>query len=317
MASVIDVDPPGEGQDGFATDHAVWSLGNTVLTRATLPGGHKRRFRHLRKEPLDHWCLVLCQPSGLDGAGRAPPGRLTSRLMGIRSLGRPFETEVDDSSVLSLYIPRDLAPAIAATLDGIDGDIEMSGLATLLADYLVALERRLPVMTAEETERIAEATGNIIAACLAPNADRLEAAGPALNWTLLERARRAIQQHLSRPDFSPDELCRMIGASRSRLYRVFEPLGGVSHYVQRQRLRQARIMLATSRPAISISRISELVGFSDLSSFSRAFRREYGASPRDLRGVPIGADSLIRAQEALRDVEPTHVLERALRSLRG
>ncbi|AKR54413.1 AraC family transcriptional regulator [Devosia sp. H5989] len=313
MAPVIDVAAVGDPEISFQTQHTVWNMGATVLTRAVLPP-MPRRFSHLRKDPLDHWCLVLCETGEPQARGEGDPVRLTGRQMGIRSLGRPFETTVTDRTVLSLYIPRDLFPSAAGVLDAADGQMLGGVLTDLLADYLAALERRLPLIGIEETARIAEATGNIIAACLAPTADRLDAARPAANWTLVERARRAIQQNLATPEFTPEELCRKIGTSRSKLYRLFEPFGGVAHYMQRQRLREARSMLSRSDEVLSVSRIGEMVGFADLSSFSRAFRREFGASPSDMRGIPVMSATPLEPRPSIAD---SGLLGSALRSLHG
>jgi len=307
MAPVIDVEPV-ESLDGpFSTEHRVWDLGTTVMTRAVLPPV-ERRFRHLRKEPLDHWCVVLCDSP--------EPGE---RHIGIRSLARQFEMSANDRGVLSLYLPRDLYPAMAGLIDAAEGDLPPTGLTTLLADYLSALERRLPLMSNEEMSTIAGATSTIVAACLAPNADRLEEAAPLTSWTLVERARRAIRDNLGRPDFSPDELCRMIGTSRSRLYRLFEPFGGVTRYMQRQRLRTARQLLTMPNVVIPVARIAEQVGFLDLSSFSRAFRREFNLSPTDMRsagilGLPIDESPVAPELSPSADAS---ILMRSLRALRG
>ena len=283
MSPVIDVELDEAAPPGFETRHTIWNMGGVVMTSAELPASGRRRFQHRSKEALDHWCLVLAEAAPGQGVAGA---RLTDRLMGMRSLGRSFEAAVADTHVLSLYIPRDFLPASAGILDAAEGNVAPSGLAALLADYLTALERRLPQLGVGEMGPVAEATSNIIAACLAPNADRMEAALPAANWTLVERARRAIQLRMAKPDFSPEELCRMIGTSRSKLYRLFEPFGGVTHYMQRQRLRAAHALLAEPGNTASIARIAEQVGFLDLSSFSRAFRREFDLSPSEVRSLP-------------------------------
>lgn len=291
-------------------------MGTAVMTRAVLPGNRERSFRHLRKDPLDHWCLVLCDPSPAQGAPSGDQTRLTSRELGIRSLGRSFDAVVSDTTVLSLYIPRDLFASSAGVLDAAEGNLMTTGLTALLADYLTALERRLPQIGIDAMERVAEMTGNIIAACLAPTADRMDAARPAANWTLVERARRAIHQNLANQNLTPDDLCRLIGTSRSKLYRLFEPFGGVAHYIQRQRLREGRALLGRSGDALSVGRIGEQVGFSDLSSFSRAFRREFGMSPSDVRGavLPKAVSAVGMPMPATADAS---VLATALRSLRG
>jgi AraC-like DNA-binding protein len=67
------------------------------------------------------------------------------------------------------------------------------------------------------------------------------------------------------------------------LYRIFEPLGGVSTYIRQQRLLKTRDALADSSDRRSISRIAEEWGFVDPSAYSRAFRHEFGISPSEAR----------------------------------
>src|SRR5262249_51170805 len=70
--------------------------------------------------------------------------------------------------------------------------------------------------------------------------------------------------------------------------------GGVARYIQRQRLLEARAVLSDPRTTQSISAIAENLCFVDASSFSRAFKREFGYSPSQVRsaalaGVTLGA----------------------------
>ena len=71
--------------------------------------------------------------------------------------------------------------------------------------------------------------------------------------------------------------------SRSKLYRLFESSGGVAHFINRERLREAHYRLSSYRFARSIHAIGNEVGFADHSTFSRAFRREFGYSPTEAR----------------------------------
>lgn len=70
--------------------------------------------------------------------------------------------------------------------------------------------------------------------------------------------------------------------STTTLSALFSKKMGISfyQYVLQRRLRQARDLICQGVP---IENVAARVGFSDYSAFYRAFRREYGASPRQYR----------------------------------
>ena len=78
-------------------------------------------------------------------------------------------------------------------------------------------------------------------------------------------------------------LAREAGLSRYHFLRMFERLTGVTphQYVLRARLREAAMRLA-AEPAKVID-IALDCGFGDVSNFNRAFRAEFGVSPRVYR----------------------------------
>nr|WP_249730121.1 helix-turn-helix transcriptional regulator [Chelatococcus sp. YT9] len=114
-----------------------------------------------------------------------------------------------------------------------------------------------------------------------------------LSATLLERARRLIRRNVHAPDFSPDQLCRQLGVSRSRLYRLFENLGGISSYVRRQRLLQAHAALSDVSQNRQVRQIAESVGFTNASAFTRAFNAEFGCSPGEVRAAALAGHRLL------------------------
>jgi AraC-like DNA-binding protein len=68
-----------------------------------------------------------------------------------------------------------------------------------------------------------------------------------------------------------------------RFLRTFKRVTGVTphQWVLRARLREAARRLAETRAPVT--EIALDVGFEDLSNFTRTFRAEFGASPREYR----------------------------------
>jgi AraC family transcriptional regulator len=87
-----------------------------------------------------------------------------------------------------------------------------------------------------------------------------------------------------RADLAMGKLARQAGLSPYHFLRIFERVTGLTphQYVLRARLREAAVRLAAGE-----GRILDIAldcGFGDVSNFNRAFRAEFGASPREFRG---------------------------------
>ena len=275
-SAAIDLAAAGGPAQPFDASMAVWKLGGLVYTHARLPGHIEREWSHWQHRSLDHWCLVLPNPERM-AAGQRP--------IGFRSLAVPFHGAATDHNVHTLYIPRALFGSRASTLDHVPVDIPDTGLGALLADYLLNVYRRLPQLTAEELPRLVEMTRVMILACTLPTRDRLHEARNVIGETMFERARQLVEQNLLSPDLGAEFLSARLGLSRSNLYRLFENDGGVERFIRRRRLQDAHVVLADPINRSSIQAIGEARGFQDAASFSRAFRREFGYSPGEARGV--------------------------------
>jgi AraC-like DNA-binding protein len=280
-SAVIDVSLSTDNRNAFTFENKVWDLGAIAFTSSRMPGPLvPRSWEHLSKDPLDHWCFVL--PESARYTEQAVEG---SPKVYFRSLGRQFSGAAADSSVSTLFIPRDLLRPVAGLLDTHSETLASDGLGILLSDFFISVERRLPTMVTEDVPRLVESIAAMIIACVAPTPDRLAEASKPIASTRLERARQRIHMSLVSPTLSPATLCRDIGVSRSTLYSLFEPLQGVSHYIQRQRLLAAYRMLRDPTNRFTTSELAEMFRFSDASTFTRAFRQVLGCSPRDVQGT--------------------------------
>ncbi|MEI5678515.1 helix-turn-helix domain-containing protein [Mesorhizobium sp. CGMCC 1.15528] len=308
---VMDISSVSGEPERFPAIQMVWDLGRMVFTRTKLPGkGYTHRRRHLSKRVLDHWYINLpfnsLEPDGQRLGAKAMPE--------LHCLATSLETEVNDDGMLMLFFPHDLFTSTVMLDRMLDVQLD-GGLGRLLADYLFLLDRSLPQLQAEEVPHVVEATRSLVAVCLAPSRDRLaEAQGP-IDATLMGRARRLIDVKLANPNLTSEILCADLGVSRSRLYRLFEPLGGVASYIRRQRLLRIRAALADSMDGRSIFRIAGQWGFVDASAFSRTFRHEFGISPKEARDIGWASDGFDVVQDCLDRSETPQTLGQVLRVL--
>ena len=88
--------------------------------------------------------------------------------------------------------------------------------------------------------------------------------------------------HLSEP-MQAQDIADALGISRSKLYSQCDQyLGmGIGAYLKKLRLEQAQALLIGTE--MSITRISDQVGFTDYTYFCRSFKKEFGLSAQNYR----------------------------------
>lgn len=276
---VMDVSISPTGPQSFPARQTVWTLDRIAFMRTKLPGKKRvHRQNHLHACTLDHWYVSLPFRSRNGGQRRDAENPVPL----IHCLAAPFDRHINHDGLLSLFIPQGLLPATAA-LDRMP-DAEVQGVpGRLLAEFMFLLNESVPHLHATQVPYLMEATRNLVAACLDASPGRMIEASAPIDATLLARARRLIEVRLAALDFNSETVCTTLGVSRSRLYRVFQPFGGVVCYIRKQRLLRTRNALSNPADTRSISRIAEQWGFTDASAYSRAFRHEFGISPREAR----------------------------------
>jgi len=113
---------------------------------------------------------------------------------------------------------------------------------------------------------------------------QLEAQAPSDFGSLV---RETVALSLQDGDSSIDSVAARLGLSERTLQRRLQSAGlnykdilvDVRRSVAQQYLRDT---------GISMTRIATILGYSDLASFSRSFRREFGVSPRNWRQINLG-----------------------------
>ena len=284
--SIFEVTPLDSDIGNFVANNTTWKLNDLLVSRVRAPAVRVRRTpTDIRRNPVDHWVLSYCQQGEMAIRTNRATLRARRGVPFLWSLGEASEAERTETDRLQLFLSRDVFRDIALVLDTARGAVLDTPLGRLLGDFLLSLEHRLQGLAVADMPRLTSATRALIAACVAPSAERIATAQNQIDLGRLERVRQTVRSHLRSPRLGPAVLCRAVGMSRSNLYRLLETEGGVARYIQRQRLLEAHTALSDPKNRRSISAIAEELCFADASSFGRAFRTMFGHSASDVRSA--------------------------------
>lgn len=269
-ASLVDVRLSEGDERTFEARETAWQLGDIAFVVIDASPSHLLHWEHKKKPIVDNWIVYVRETVAFN-----PGDHLAEPSIRVANLAAPSVC-ASKGRLITLFFPRG---AIEASLQPEIAD----GPAAFFADYIRLIHGNLPALQRGSLSRLAEATTEMLAAVIAPSQERMVQAQVPIDAVITSRAIRAINLHLTDADLSPEFLCKNIGVSRSRLYRIFEPAGGISNYIRRKRLLETCRALIDDIGGHSVSHTAERFGFTDPSSFSRMFKREFGLSPKEIR----------------------------------
>lgn len=124
-------------------------------------------------------------------------------------------------------------------------------------------------------------TANILVQLIRAGLDQHNKPMPTEKPELLDQLLAYIEEHMAER-ITLSETARSFFISESTITQTFRKKLGVSFYrcVTQRRLIASKALI---EKGISLESVSEQVGFTDYSSFYRAFKQEYGISPRQYR----------------------------------
>ncbi|MBR0659307.1 helix-turn-helix domain-containing protein [Neoroseomonas oryzicola] len=271
---------------GFPATGTALGFGPFMFYGATLPAyDYGRTAARIRRDSLDHWIIAVCRRGLHRQSGCGADVEFRPGIPYVLSMARPFEAERRGEEIewLSLFVARDAVPELEPALSAALYRPIETPFGRILADFLATLGREATALTAADLSRLVETTRSLLGAAVTSVTTEDGQGATLLEPLHLARVRRIIRENLGAATLGPARLCALAGISRSALYRLFEPLGGVASAIQQERLALAHRLLSDPEERRGIAQIAEAAGFFDPSTFSRAFRREFGIAPRDLR----------------------------------
>jgi len=196
---------------------------------------------------------------------------------------REIESRATDFSLMYLMVARDMVPL--QLLDpAAHGTVfpAASGAGQMLVRTMETLLHAADRLNRAEAGAAVDGVLTMAAGMLECVLERDEDAGAAL----LAKALALIDRELGNPDLSPALVEAGLPLSRSGLYRLFEPLGGVRAAILQRRLERTMKSLLNGKAAKpSLRKIMRNHGFQSEEQLTRSFRTRFGLTPHQFHAM--------------------------------
>lgn len=241
----------------------------------------------IESDSLDDYLLCLATGGSvtLDQDGHS--GTLTRGGFGIVDAAKPFVISgVGEFSQVVLRMPRAALDSRATTRSIVDSAVGLgvsgqSGVGRLVSSLLVDVATHDDDISVGASSTVAGALLDMIVTALndvgAPvtPVDRAHADD-------LRHVQRIMVSHIDNPDHTIASVSAEAGMSVRYVHKLFSTVGATPRsWLTLQRLDRARTLLLQT--PLTVEDVGRQTGFRDPSHFSRAFRRQYGASPAQYR----------------------------------
>ena len=224
----------------------------------------------------------------------------------VESIGRTLSLREGDAIILSggeaasfhrtspggsltLRVPRTLLESTLVSVeDAIMRPVAAGhGALRLLSDYTTCLMKAGGSLDPQLLNLSIRHVHDLLALTVGPSADYAETARTrGLRAARLRLAKSHVVAHSHHRDLTIATIAAHLSVTPRYVQRLFEADGTTfSAFLLGQRLARAhRLLCEPGSSHVAIATIAYDVGFGDLSYFIRCFRRQYGRTPREVRG---------------------------------
>lgn len=234
---------------------------------------HERDAEQAAASGFTHYVLNL----NLKGVAQVDSGEgfesLAEGEAMLLDVSMPMRLRMTDVHLLTASIARSLVTAAAG---------ERAHGMRIGSDRTATLRSLLAERSDDDPAKILEEGPRLllmILAMLAPGGQR-SVVERRLHRKRIQRAiiRDYIEARLASRELVPAQIAKACAVSRTTLYRLTEPDGGVASFVRKVRLAQLERLLANGSGE-SLADLAQRLGFADESHMGRQFRQVTGVSP--------------------------------------
>jgi len=265
------------------------SAHGTILRTVSTPVGVDRTARHIGRDGRDEIAIMVVA-AGQGYIEQGSNGALLQRGdVAFHATGRPgIAGSRYGYEEIRLAVPRASFMEQVGNPQVLTGSkLNATPLRGLLAAHLDAFATSVSGMTEVETGIAIEGALHILRGIVHGQHGAID--GRLSVDAVRSLALSHIQRRLHETAFGPASLAASLQISRSRLYAAFAGGEGIAATIRDARLDRAHDRIVMMRKTgARVASIMASCGFTDPATFSRAFRRRFGFTPRDLLSQGVG-----------------------------
>ena len=273
-----------------------WRLDRVLLFDRKMAGvTHARPAPRVREDGFSHFTVQYVRSGRFEGSAAAGfdsagPGQIV-----LQDTRRPTLTRSHDLHLMTASVARDLIEAAAGSANGLHGRIIQPEEGGLLGDYLQSLAFRADDLATDTIGAVSRAFVDLLSLAISPTGGGGKVALARMDFMRREVVQRLVEHHLESPELGTPMIVSETGVSRTALYRLMEPHGGVARFIASRRIAKVRALLEQPEPGPTIAELADRFAFSSASRLSRKFSEDFGLTPSAYRRLVNDPDQSIDA----------------------
>ena len=256
-----------------------------VWTASTLNGATLSRAERAQGSPTVETSVHILARMSATGSVFEPSDVVAGTMRVLRPGDEIAEDFEANTHLFTLNVPLNVLGVEAAALDQLQGDVY--DLSPLQGHLLRAAAALLTENGRELGDAATLAAVDRYLAALAALILRTTTSQAITDVAHVDQLRRRTDEIIAGqsgdPDLTPAAIAGQLGISLRQLYRAFSDNESPAARIRRSRLEHAAEILAKRTGPGEVERVALECGFVSAEYFSRAFRREFGLSPRAYR----------------------------------
>ena len=272
----------------FSGDLTLWTLGDVSLSRLTSDALQYRRLpQHFKAERDEQFLVTVPARSEVFFSQCGKDVRCSPGSFILERSHEPYE--FSHAEAADLWVVKVDAKALGGRIRQPDRFCSLQfdaadGAGGLFTDMLHLIPNRFEAMSLETRSTVGQQLIDLLVLALKADERTLTSGNSTVREAHLTRIEAFVRKHMSDCELDPDTIARGCGISTRYLHELFRDTNQtLGSWIRDQRLEACRESLRDPSNRQTVAEIAYRWGFGDQAQFSRTFKSQFGAPPKEYR----------------------------------